>query len=296
MSDNGTFRTSFKGFHKEDVLSYIDTLQARQSEELAQLQQQLDTSRQQAAEADEGRKEAERLREQAEETLLKLQAEITRVSAREEELVRTLAELRQNVAETEDLRRENRRLNEKIQMSDETHHAAWEKRSAELEDTWRDRLEQAQAERDAAREELSNQRERIQEESGSRVQLQELLEQERACAAEWEASSRRYEQLIGDVGGFIMEIRAMGQRFLETSYKRSEGCLDALDDAVDALERQLADNRADVEQARQELMDSSTAAGLHMEDLLQALEDAGERASAPAGNPAEAAEEPAFFR
>ena len=296
MADNGTFRTSFKGFHKEDVLSYIDTLQARQSEELAQLQQQLDASRQQAAEADDGRKEAERLREQAEETLLKLQAEITRVSAREEELARTLAELRQNVAETEDLRRENRRLNEKIQMSDETHNAAWEKRSAELEDAWRSRLEQAQAERDAAREELSKQRERIQEESGSREQLQVLLEQERARAAEWEASSRRYEQLIGDVGGFIMEIRAMGQRFLETSYKRSEGCLDALDDAVDALERQLADNRADVEQARQELMDSSTAAGLHMEDLLQALEDAGERASAPAGNPAEAADDTAFFR
>ena len=296
MADNGTFRTSFKGFHKEDVLSYIDTLQARQSEELAQLQQQLDASRQQAAEADDGRKEAERLREQAEETLLKLQAEITRVSAREEELARTLAELRQNVAETEDLRRENRRLNEKIQMSDETHHAAWEKRSAELEDAWRSRLEQAQAERDAAREELSKQRERIQEESGSREQVQVLLEQERARAAEWEASSRRYEQLIGDVGGFIMEIRAMGQRFLETSYKRSEGCLDALDDAVDALERQLADNRADVEQARQELMDSSTAAGLHMEDLLQALEDAGERASVPVENPAGAAADTAFFR
>ena len=29
MGENGTFRTSFSGFHKGDVLNYIDSLQAR---------------------------------------------------------------------------------------------------------------------------------------------------------------------------------------------------------------------------------------------------------------------------
>ena len=65
----------------------------------------------------------------------------------------------------------------------------------------------------------------------------------------------------------------MGQQFLETSYKRSESCLDALDDAVTSLEQQMTDTRSDMEQARQELQDHSMAAGLRLDELVQALED-----------------------
>lgn len=72
----------------------------------------------------------------------------------------------------------------------------------------------------------------------------------------------------------------MGQHFLETTYKRSEQGLEALDDAVSALERQLADNRAEVEQARQDLLDSSTAAGLKLEELMQGLEESAAKAPA----------------
>lgn len=54
--------------------------------------------------------------------------------------------------------------------------------------------------------------------------------------AELEAENKRYTDMVGDVGTFIVEIRSLGQSFLEAAYKRSEGCLDALDDAVAELE------------------------------------------------------------
>ena len=46
-----------------------------------------------------------------------------------------------------------------------------------------------------------------------------------------------------------------------------------------SLERQMDDNRSDVEQARQELLENSTSAGLRMEELVQALEEAADKAN-----------------
>ena len=285
--ETGAFRTSFRGFHKEDVLAYIDAQQAHHGEELDELRRQLEEAEQRAAETADKLEEAQRLNRETEEQLRIQQVENAQAAARAEEAVRGLEEARRQVEAAEDVRRENRRLEEKIRLLEQEVQAGREK-SAAGEAEWQRRAQQAETGLSEARaaaakaqEEADQLRRRAQENSSSADQLRRQLDESRAAAASWEASSRRYEQLVGDVGGFIMEIRAMGQRFLETSYKRSEGCLDALDDAVNALERQLADNRADVEQARQELLDSSAAAGLRMEDLLQELEEAGERACQP---------------
>lgn len=77
-------------------------------------------------------------------------------------------------------------------------------------------------------------------------------EMDRRCRELTEANER-YEKLVGDVGSFIMEIRSMGQHFLDAAYKRSDSCLDAVAGAADRLEQELASCRGNLETARQEL-------------------------------------------
>lgn len=51
MAERKFFRTTFRGFSKEDVLSHIDTLRAQQQEELNDMQQQVEQARQESAAA-----------------------------------------------------------------------------------------------------------------------------------------------------------------------------------------------------------------------------------------------------
>lgn len=43
------------------------------------------------------------------------------------------------------------------------------------------------------------------------------------------AANRSYEGLMGDLGAFLVEIRSMGQRYLESTYARAGGCLDTIE-------------------------------------------------------------------
>ena len=51
MADRKFFRTSFRGFSKEDVLNHIDSLHAQQQEELKQMQAQVELAQEQSAAA-----------------------------------------------------------------------------------------------------------------------------------------------------------------------------------------------------------------------------------------------------
>ena len=46
MAEEGSFRTSLGGFHKADVLSYIDAMNSRHEEELNQRAQEIEQLRQ----------------------------------------------------------------------------------------------------------------------------------------------------------------------------------------------------------------------------------------------------------
>ena len=212
MGESGSFRTSMRGFHKQDVLNYIDALQAAHVQE------------------------TEALRHQAEEAQEQLSA------AGEDKAV-----LQQKVGELE------AGLEACRQQAD---------RVPELQ-----RLEalRRQAEvSSSGKEALNKENMRLSEENrrfGHRL-------------AELEAENKRYTDMVGDVGAFIVEIRSLGQSFLEAAYKRSEGCLDALDDAVAELECQVGEAKTAVEAARTALSDCSSSAGVRLEELVQKLEDA----------------------
>ena len=51
MAERKFFRTTFRGFSKEDVLAHIDTLRAQQQEELQDMQEQVELAKQESAAA-----------------------------------------------------------------------------------------------------------------------------------------------------------------------------------------------------------------------------------------------------
>ena len=302
MSEPGTFRTSMRGFHKGDVLEYIDSMQSLHAEENAQIRTELQEMRQQLevekqlseelqVKLSAAQEESGCLRKQADEQLavnesLRLQAESAQKIRKEcdalAESLRTSYDKQTALAgqlesvrhEYEEqltaLRTENQHLREQASRVIQA-----EKKAADLH-------EEAEALRQRAASYIQHAEDTAASKEETEKQLQECREaltKQVKKTEECLAENRRYASLIGDVGSFIMEIRSMGQQFLETSYKRSESCLDALDDAVTALEQQMTDTRSDMELARQELLDHSTSAGLRLDELSQALEESASQLS-----------------
>ena len=296
MSESGTFRTSMRGFHKGDVLEYIDSMQSRYAEESAQVQTELQEIKQQL----EGEKQ---LSEKLQTKLSAAEEESGCLRKQADEQLAVNQSLRSQAESAEKIRKERDALAESLRTSYDKQKALedqlerarreYEEQLTALRNENQRLCEQANravlAENEAAslREEAESLRQKassyIQHAESTAAgkaeterQLQECREELAKHGRQMEkylAENQRYASLIGDVGTFIMEIRSMGQQFLETSYKRSESCLDALDDAVTALEQQMTDTRSDMELARQELLDHSTSAGLRLDELSQALEE-----------------------
>lgn len=326
MAEIGSFRTGLGGFNKKDVLRYIDENNAAHAEEVAALEADIARFRQQAEDAEKRARDGLDAIEQAERKATELLEENVRLQQAAEETGRLNQELRQRLAAMEDQQAEVDRLREQAARAADDARTAAEREQAALA-----RLEACERQSGQAR---TQEEERAAQAAAQREQLRRQLEEYRRAAAagaaeretllaekarlaadlqearrqwdekkkrceELETANRRYGTLVGDVGGFIMEVRSMGQKFLETAFRRSEGCLDDLDGAVTGLEHQLKETRADVEQARQELNEQSTAAGLRLEELVQALEESGELLDSP-GEKASPGEEPsagdAFFR
>lgn len=287
MAENGTFRTSFSGFHKADVLHYIDTLQAHFAEESARLQTEAEAGRQQAqqaaAAAAEQLAEQQRLRELAEQRAAALSEETGRLQKLVDEHMATNRDLRARLEEVNADAAQGRELAERLQQAQTRLQQEAATREEAVRQAVQEQTEALHGQTRQLRAELESAEQEAAEVAALRADnirlSQEVATAREQVAAQGRRMERlqadrdRYASLIGDVGSFIMEIRAMGQQFLETSYQRSESCLDALDDAVTSLEQQMADTRSDMEQARQELQDHSMSAGLRLDELVQALED-----------------------
>ena len=291
MGENGTFRTSFSGFHKGDVLNYIDSLQARQAEETASLREAVRRAEERAGEAEEKLAQALRQEEENHTALQALEEENARLKQQAEERSSEEQSLRLRAAAAEDYQREMRRLSQRLKEQEQRREEELQSRLAACREEESGKRRETQARCDQLQKELEELKQATAASRGGRERLEAALKASEDRCDQLRAALARYEELVGDVGGFIMEIRAMGQHFLETTYKRSEQGLEALDDAVSALERQLADNRGEVEQ---DLLDSSTAAGLKLEELIQELEESA--AKAPAAAAQVRASETAFFR
>ena len=279
MAETGFFRTSLRGFHKMDVLHYIDDLQQKQKAELEEMQQRLAEADERVSQAENRAEEsAARLREvvesfeqenarlrlKTEEQAAKLESleqKASACSAMEEEL----AGLRSREESCRRMRQEQDAVREELARLRETGRALREEKEA--------LLRQLEMSKRTAREtgEQNNRLSAEKVESASK-----LRELDRRCRELAEANER-YAKLVGDVGSFIMEIRSMGQHFLDAAYKRSDSCLDAVAGAADKLGRELDACRVHLDSARQDLLDQAGAAGVRLEEWVQTLDETAEK-------------------
>ena len=131
MAGNGLFRSSMRGFNRQDVLTYIDTLQAENEQRMQALQAELETANEQVQQAI-----LERTTAQAETTAVK--AENDRLEELINEHNRVNRELREKVEhlpEMEALRAENEQVAAKLkeQTDNEASIAALKQENAALQ-------------------------------------------------------------------------------------------------------------------------------------------------------------------
>ena len=278
MAEEGSFRTSFSGFHKADVLSYIDAMNSRHEQELQARVQETEQLRQAVAAQENYVAELKQQYEQAMKETEELRQTNQELQRQNEQSHRQETESRRLMDEVEILRMEREALNARIDGMKQRIESvsSLEEELAGLrrqEQEWAVRSEQS---RERAQEEerqlaaLRTENDKLASALDEAQKARDALVRERDALLE---SNRRYEALSGDVGSFVMELHSMGQRFLETAYKRSDACLNAVEAVVGSLSSQLSGARAQTEQARQELLDQGAMAGMRLDELVQRLEE-----------------------
>lgn len=301
MEESGSFRTSIKGFHKQDVLEYIDSMQSRYMMDLQAKENQITHLKKAASEQEtkigdlngqvgELANRLEELKKQAED----LGGENAALKQHQEDTGHLRSEYRQLIKETEILRLEKKDLSAHVAEMQTRINSV-----RDLERQIRELGEQLNRKNALLEKNVSGQRETEDLVSSLRGEKEEL-EQQLAISRrelkdaetkmeEYQKVNRSYDDFVGDVGSFIMELRSMGQRFLETAYKRSDSCLKVLESSVAAVSSQLTDASTQVGIARQELLDHGTTAGMRLDELVQALEESAETIANPEESPKDSA-------
>jgi chromosome segregation ATPase len=260
MANKCGFRSSINGFNKADVLDYIDAMQSRHIEEFNAAKKQIDDLHKAV---NEKTSENERLKANLEllnSKLILMEEENNSLKNTTQEKMRYAADLRRLAEEVEVLRLEKKEHMERLAELQESPKAVGE---SDL----RDEIESLKNEN----QQLSLLNKRLQTSNDDlKKQLSEVDE-----------ANKRYNGLVGDAGAFILEMYSMGQRFLETAYKRSDGCLNSMEESLQTLSAQAADARENVKKARQELLDYGAIAGLRLDELMQTLENSAGAISDP---------------
>ena len=256
MAENCGFRSKFGGFNKDDVLTYINTLQEEHSRELA-LQQQTAAAEHEAYE--KALSEANAALEEQHTALLAERAEQEKLQALINEQYEANRELRLQLAEAEEARRS---------------HAAMQTRVAELEQ------QNAAVKRETAQQAAATEQELRRELAALRAEKQQLA-----------AENRRYHELVNEVGRFVVEVRGMGARYLEEANERCAARLSSLSQSIASLTTALDAAARELSAAEEAL----TVQNSHAEQRLLELADELERSAAAVEKVSVTADEPDFF-
>lgn len=258
MTESSGFRSSLRGFRRQDVLNYIDDLQEEHRQRELRLQKGLANANQ---------------------MLRDLSDEVDRLRASLEESGGECDRLRQSLQQTGE---ECSRLREEVTRAEER-----EETYAEQSRECRRQQEAYEAARSqllAAQQRLSEIEELRRREAAERAETTAEAERRRREAEE---SRARYDALTQDMTHFAEELRTRGKEFLDTSCRQGETCLDDVEQTVDALECKLLDMRRRISDTRGRLDEQSTVAGLKLDDWVRSV--SGREADQPE---AEGASEP----
>ena len=249
MAEIGNFRTVLRGFHKQDVLAYIDSIRQENmvsEEQLAELETLREQCESQTAEL-----------EQLRTALAEKTAEAEELQVTVEQRDQTIGELNEQAENVNIVRAEASRAKEEAEQLRNRMTAADESAGRRLQAAEEDKrvLAQRVVELEIELREANSTVDAVKEEAKTAF-----------------ADSERYATLVGNVGTFLMEIRSMGQGYLEAAQKRGTDSIDQMDQAVSLLEEHLSACREVVENARRELQEQDDAADQRIAELAEEME------------------------
>ena len=310
MVEQGSFRNALNGFNKSDVLEYIDAMQSRYANDLTAIQNQTSELQKtidgQQGENDKLLIKIEKLESEA--AFLKEENADLKQSVRDN--LRYDEDLQRLTNEVEALRIENKQSTAKIVEMQEQVKSAEELKNqldqlraqAEFNSTSMKADSSRIDEANMVIENLTNENREllnrindmqsaIQDNEASdkqqaEIEINNLQNENRDLCTKLEELNTQLEEtqkqleqtsknsvLVGNAGAFIMEMYSMGQHFLEIAYKRSDGCLDSMEESLSSLSEQTTQARDKVVNARQALLDYGSLAGLKLDELIQTLEN-----------------------
>ncbi len=223
MAENGQFRSKFGGFNKDDVLEYIDSLQEQHVREMDSLRAQSNAERAAYEKA---------------------------LNDANQELARQFDQLKQERSEQEKLQQligeqYNAMRDLRVQSTDTTGVREEVKTLREQLDAEKKKYEEFSVQRQSACETTEKRAQELQNE------LMNIMDENARLSAE----NEQYRKLIGNVGNFVAEVRAMGQRYLDDANDRCSARLSVISRMIEDLNGELtaaADELDDAERNRYE--------------------------------------------
>lgn len=255
MADSSGFRTKFGGFNKDDVLTYIDSLQEEHAGQLAQVQQEADAQREAY---DKALGDANAALAQQFEELQAERAEQEKLQALINEQYEANRALREQAEAATDAQAENAALREQVEAL-----------KAEL------------AAKTAAAAALQEENAALKARAEQMSAAHEQAQSARQAHARLAAENGRYRELVGDVGDFVVEVRAMGQRYLEDANAQCQGRLTAITAAIAALSEDLNAASAALSAADNALAEQHSGAEQRLDELAREMERSAADVTAP---------------
>ena len=234
MAENGIFRTALGGFHKQDVLDYIDKITAEWDAERQQLVAR-------AEEADTRIATAEQATAQAVAAAEKAGEEAT---AAKERLAETVTQLSQATAELSTKNITIQSMEELLQEKDGRLTAAEQEVTA------------LTAQRDEAISAVAEARQQVADMEATARRLHETQEQltkQSARLSHLQQEIARYEAVLGSAETAQQHVDNIVRPFIEQANRQADETLDSVQAVLAALLAQLGELQGNVDQRRQAL-------------------------------------------
>lgn len=260
MAQNGMFRSSMRGFHKQDVLQYIDGITAEWNEERVALEQaateaaaardalqaSTDEAVATAAAAVEQQQAAENQLEDALQRLADTSADLTTATAAIEEMAIQLEEAQRRLA----------------QLEQELAATAGERNSAVAALT--DAKEQLTVHTATARE-LEESRRQVSRQNEEIAAMRQTI--------------RRYESVVGDADTVHEKVSGIVRPYIEQTGREADETLNDVQASLDALLAQVGELQSSIDRSRHALQssraDSDSRLAAALDEWLSAAQDAG---------------------
>ena len=241
MAENGMFRSAMRGFHKQDVLQYIDEITGAWDAERHNLEQQKEqaVASEQAmhAQLEQAQADKDQAIEAAAEANQKVQVSATQLAEVQQELYDVTADLAECRADKDELAAQLEEASRRIALLEAQLTAVTNERDDAIASVADAKAQLAAL--GTVEEQLGDYRQQNQRQSDQIDAMQQAI--------------ARYEKVLGNVETAQEHVDGIVRPFIEQANKQADETLDSVQAVLAGLLAQLGEFQGNVEQRRQAL-------------------------------------------